>query len=667
MRDITLGDTFYHIFTTRSFSTGIPTTLAGTPVISAYEDSSTTQITAGVSLGVDHDSVTGLNLITVVATSGNGFESGKNYALVITTGTVGGVSVVGETVCNFTIESSAAAGDLANGTDGLGAIKSDTAAILIDTGTTLDGKLDTIDGIVDDILVDTGTTLDGKIDTIDGNVDSILTDTNEIQGKLPSKSYLMGSADADGGFDTEAKADINTEADTALSDYDPPTKTEMDTAFAALNDVSTAEVNAEVDTALSDYDPPTYDELEGFVQLMVRSDAAIGTDRSTLLTAINADEGSGAGDYAQTSESQEALRDRGDAAWTTGSGTGLTALASGTAQGGTSSTIQLAAGETFSDNELNGNVVNIHTGTGAGQSRVITSYTGATDTATVTPNWTTTPDNTSQYEVIAGSTNLSAISNDAQSVTDLKDLIDTGYDPSTHKVQGVVLTDTTTTNTDMRGTDSAALASVCTEGRLSELDAGNIPTDLSNIETDTQDLQTQVGTAGAGLTDLGGMSTSMKAEVQAECTDSLNAYDPPTRAELTTDKNSIITEVDANETKIDTLTTNVAALNDVSSSDVETAVGNQLDAAISSPTAGSLLDLMQRVAALTGHNVVFDDFTFDGDNNQTVGKAYFYDTAAHATSHSQGGGAQTGCIGSIDIAGTYSSSLPTIIKKTKAT
>ena len=62
------------------------------------------------------------------------------------------------------------------------------------------------------------------------DVSAILTDTNEIQGKLPSKNYLMGSADADGGFDTEAKADINAEADTALSDYDPPTKAELDTA-----------------------------------------------------------------------------------------------------------------------------------------------------------------------------------------------------------------------------------------------------------------------------------------------------------------------------------------------------------------------------------------------------------------------------------------------------
>ena len=45
----------------------------------------------------------------------------------------------------------------------------------------------------------------------------------------------------------------------------------------------------------------------------------------------------------------------------------------------------------------------------------------------------------------------------------------------------------------------------------------------TDIETDTADLQSQIGTAGAGLTDLGGMSTDMKAEVQTECDDAITA------------------------------------------------------------------------------------------------------------------------------------------------
>lgn len=40
--------------------------------------------------------------------------------------------------------------------------------------------------------------------------------------------------------------------------------------------------------------------------------------------------------------------------------------------------------------------------------------------------------------------------------------------------------------------DNVALASIATEARLAELDAGNIPTDLTNIEADTQDIQSRI-------------------------------------------------------------------------------------------------------------------------------------------------------------------------------
>ena len=66
---------------------------------------------------------------------------------------------------------------LDDGTSGNVKIAADVAATLFDTDTTLSGKIDVIDGIVDDILTDTGTTLDGKIDTIDSNVDIIRVDT----------------------------------------------------------------------------------------------------------------------------------------------------------------------------------------------------------------------------------------------------------------------------------------------------------------------------------------------------------------------------------------------------------------------------------------------------------------------------------------------------------
>ncbi len=101
--DITLGDTLDLKFSTVG-TTGAPTTLAGSPVISAYVGNSTTQITAGITLTVDFDAVTGLHNCRVVASAGNGFAAQTNVDLVITTGTVGGTSVVGYVVGSFSIE-----------------------------------------------------------------------------------------------------------------------------------------------------------------------------------------------------------------------------------------------------------------------------------------------------------------------------------------------------------------------------------------------------------------------------------------------------------------------------------------------------------------------------------------------------------------------------------
>ena len=100
---VQLADTIYRTFTTRTVA-GVPFTLAGTPVVSAYENDSTTQITAGITLVVDFDGVTGLNHLTIVCTGANGFETDKDYNMVITTGTVNSVDVAGETVVHFAIE-----------------------------------------------------------------------------------------------------------------------------------------------------------------------------------------------------------------------------------------------------------------------------------------------------------------------------------------------------------------------------------------------------------------------------------------------------------------------------------------------------------------------------------------------------------------------------------
>ncbi len=79
--------------------------------------------------------------------------------------------------------------------------------------------------------------------------------------------------------------------------------------------------------------------------------------------------------------------------------------------------------------------------------------------------------------MIVGDDNLQVdilqVGNSSASQIRFKDLIDTGYNSTTHKVQGVVLTDTTTTNSDMRGTNDASTASSLSthDGKLDTVDS----------------------------------------------------------------------------------------------------------------------------------------------------------------------------------------------------
>jgi hypothetical protein len=165
--------------------------------------------------------------------------------------------------------------------------------ILTDTGTTLDGKLNTIDGIVDDILVDTaeiGAAGAGltNINLPNQTMDIVGNITGNLSGSVGSVTGAVGSVTA--GVTLAASAvqaiwDALTSALTTVNSIgkllvdninatissratqtsvdDLPTNAELATsqaaaddatlaAIAALNNLSAAQVNAEVDTALAD-------------------------------------------------------------------------------------------------------------------------------------------------------------------------------------------------------------------------------------------------------------------------------------------------------------------------------------------------------------------------------------------------------------------------------
>jgi hypothetical protein len=121
-------------------------------------------------------------------------------------------------------------------------------------------------------------------------------------------TWAVGSVSmADGAAATEADAEVIATLATINTNVSAiKLKTDnLPAAPAAQGDVTTAQ-----SSILS--------KLLKYFQLALRKDAAIASDNATELTALNANGGSGAGGYVSTTDALEALRDRGDAAWVTG-------------------------------------------------------------------------------------------------------------------------------------------------------------------------------------------------------------------------------------------------------------------------------------------------------------------------------------------------------------
>lgn len=120
----------YGKFTTYQPSTGAAFTLAGTPALSVYKDNSVTQSTTGVTLTASFDSVTGLNHFAIdTSADGTFYSAGSNFDIVITTGTVDSVSVVGSVVGSFSLNKVAA-------------LRPTTAARTLDVATTGEAGID---------------------------------------------------------------------------------------------------------------------------------------------------------------------------------------------------------------------------------------------------------------------------------------------------------------------------------------------------------------------------------------------------------------------------------------------------------------------------------------------------------------------------------------------
>lgn len=123
-------------------------------------------------------------------------------------------------------------------------------------------------------------------------------------------------SDSNVTWNATALASINAQADLALTDYDPPTNAEMEVRTLPAASYATA-------AALSTL-AAIFSGITSLAQWL-GSMAGKQTPDSTAQTEMRAT-GAGSGTFAASNDSLEAIRERGDAAWTGGGGGGPVAV-----------------------------------------------------------------------------------------------------------------------------------------------------------------------------------------------------------------------------------------------------------------------------------------------------------------------------------------------------
>lgn len=276
--------------------------------------------------------------------------------------------------------------------------------------TTIEGKVDTVDTVVDTILVDTnelqtdwtdGGRLDlildaastqASVDTIDSNVDAILVDTDiTIPGLIAGLNDPTASVIADAVWDeilTGATHNIATSAGRRLREL---AASVVWTGTAQGSGTGSNQIQLDAGASATDnaYDPALISIIAGTGAGQTR--LVLQYDGTTKIATVDRD-------WKVNPSTDSEFVINGDA--------GREHVNEGLAQAGTANTITLNALASATDNAYVGQVVFIRSGTGADQVGYVTAYNGTTKVATIKHgenggNWGTTPDTTSAYVMLA--------------------------------------------------------------------------------------------------------------------------------------------------------------------------------------------------------------------------------------------------------------------------
>lgn len=192
--DFSAGSVVKFAFNTRDSSAAL-VAMTGSPAVSVYKHGSTTESTSGVTLTQSFDSRTGLHTVAIdTSADGTFYATANEFYVVLTTGTVDGVSQVGTVLAQFSIGNRGSGGGL----DAAG-VRSAIGLASANLDTQLSGINTNVDDAETAVLAKLPSALVGG--KMDSNVSAWRGTT---PGNLDSNSYLPANLAAINGSTARA-------------------------------------------------------------------------------------------------------------------------------------------------------------------------------------------------------------------------------------------------------------------------------------------------------------------------------------------------------------------------------------------------------------------------------------------------------------------------------
>ena len=567
---------------------------------------------------------------------------------------------------------------------------------------------------------------------------NVIIDASCTEGSIGIAGNMLLTDNGSNTVTDNARIDteqINAQADLALSDYDPPTKDEMDARTIASADyvvvgdtiagVTTVtnltnapingdltatmktSINTEVDTALSDI------KLDHLIAVADADDPV----NDSIIAKMAASDGDWSG-FDKTSDSLEAIRDRGDSSWITGGGGGITDILNiqplipysidlantatfRVALGLTNmvddlpSTAEIIPGTVSIDRKAIGGMSwsNILNDTACSEAAGLIYYDEVFDSGTTYAEGDSIRITFKNQKITVAANDYEVTGSDGwifhteirqtmrgtnSANTTVPDAA--GTTPTAVEIRQEIDSNSTRLDVDISTRAPASEydteMGLITSARMTELDSGTtgkMANQVDEIRTDTEYIQTQVGTAGNGLTNInlpdqtmnitgnltGNISGTVAGKTPAEAGDAMTleadsikavSYDESTAFPIKSADSGAtkIARTGADSDTLETLSDEIAALNNLSAAEINTEIADVLKidtvsemsqgAPPVSPTMEQILNYLYRKLRNKEETTGAETATYDNAGTTKLFKSTLSDDGTTFTKGESGSG-----------------------------